>query len=357
MYFELKPDYDICKKRIEAFWNRELIDRPPMNIVLGAPNRRPVPKKTYDTYEEMWLDVDFRAERMAAETMNHIYYADAMPVIFPNMGPEIFSAWCGCGYEYGEETTWSTPCIFDWEKDYDKAVLNENHPLLKKQIQLTKNLLELGNGKFITGFTDFHAGGDHVAALRDPQVFAVDLLENPDWVKRKLVDSNKEFHKMYDYFYEMHKAAGIPMSAWISLVDDGKYYVVQNDFSYMISKDMFDEFFLEGIIDDCKFLDRSIYHLDGQGALRHLDSLLAIKELDAVQWVPGAGNEGYSKWVWVYQKIQKAGKGIELMCHIDDLDLIFETLRPEGVWFSVLDGIGGDREIADRVIKRITAWR
>ena len=124
----------------------------------------------------------------------------------------------------------------------------------------------------------------------------------------------------------------------------------------MISKAMFDEFFLPGIADECKFYERSIYHLDGPDALRHLDSLLQIKELDAVQWVFGAGNEGYHRWVEVYQRIQRAGKGIQMMCDVQELPLVFETLRPEGVWFSSISGVS-DRETAKRVVDRITAWK
>ena len=70
----------------------------------------------------------------------------------------------------------------------------------------------------------------------------------------------------------------------------------------MISTRMFEDVFLPGLVDECRFLDRSIYHLDGPGALRHLDSILAIPELDALQWVFGAGNEGFHRWVEVYRK-------------------------------------------------------
>lgn len=118
---------------------------------------------------------------------------------------------------------------------------------------------------------------------------------------------------------------------------------------------MFDEFFLPGIQQECEFMDRSLYHLDGPGALRHLDSLLEIPQPDAIQWVCGSGNEGYHRWVDVYRKIQNAGKGIELHCHVRELDQVFETLRPEGVWFA---GIGGitNREEAEYVVKRIERW-
>jgi len=99
------------------------------------------------------------------------------------------------------------------------------------------------------------------------------------------------------YLSEKLKAAGQPITSWTPLVSDGRYYIPSNDFSIMVSKAMYDDVFLPGIRRECQFLDHSIYHLDGPGALRHLDSLLAIPELDALQWVFGAGNEGFSRWV------------------------------------------------------------
>jgi hypothetical protein len=94
----------------------------------------------------------------------------------------------------------------------------------------------------------------------------------------------------------------------------------------MISEKMFEEFFLPGLIEECEKLDRCIYHLDGPDALKHLDVLLGIKKLSAVQWVCGAGNEGFTRWTDVYKKIQKAGKGLQLMYIGEkDLDDVFAT--------------------------------
>ncbi len=357
MTFSLKPDYEISKKRYDAFWHGEIIDRPPVNIVFPKENPKPVPTKSYASEEERWLDVDFRAEATAISLSNYEYYADSLPIAWPNLGPEIFSAWCGCGYKYGRDTTWSEPCIFDWEKDGDKAVFDPNHPLFKAMVQFTQKLLEYGKGNFIVGLTDFHPGGDHLAALRDPQVLALDMIENLDYVKEKLESSYKEYYHVYDIFYEMLRGAGMPITSWTPLIHDGRYYIPSNDFSCMISKKMFDEVFLPGLVEECRFYERSIYHLDGPNALRHLDSLLEIKELDAVQWVCGAGNEGYARWVKVYQKIQNAGKSLQL-CEIslEELPLVFETLRPEGVWFPYIRGIDS-KETADAVLKRISAWK
>lgn len=354
--FKLKPDYEQTKARYEAFWNREIIDRPPISIILPVENPKKIVAKKFKNLEEKWLDIDYRAEWCATNLANREYLADALPIAWPNMGPEIFSAWCGCGYRYGETTTWSEPVIFDWDKDAGSAVFNENHPLFIKTVEYTKRLLEYGKDNFIVGLTDFHPGGDHLAALRDPEQLAIDMIDHQEEVKAKLKSSQKEFFGVYNIFYNMLRKAGMPITSWTPLIHDGSFYIPSNDFSCMVSNEMFEEFFLPGIIEECRFYERSIYHLDGPGALRHLDSILGISQLDAVQWVPGAGREGYVRWIEVYQKIQKAKKAVQLSIKIEELPIVFETLRPEGVWFSGIKGIH-DRYTADEVIKRITAWK
>jgi hypothetical protein len=357
MSFSLKPDFETVQKRYDAFWEREIVDRAP--VCFSFRNKEPIeaPEKTYQSYRERWTDVDYRAEQMAASLQNRTYYADALPVAWPNMGPEIFSAWCGCGYEFGKSTTWSVPCIEDWERDYDKATLNMEHELFKLTDRFTDRLLELGKGNFIVGLTDFHPGGDHLAALRDPQNLAIDMIENVDWVKRKLADSTEEYMRAYNYFYEKLRAAGMPITSWTTFIHNGRYYIPSNDFSCMISAEMYRDVFLPRMIDECRFYDRSIYHLDGPGALRHLDTLLEIKELNAIQWVPGAGSEGFTRWLDVYKRIQAGGKGMQINgMTLSELPLMFEHLKPEGVFLSGVAGVE-DIETADAVIKRIAAWK
>jgi hypothetical protein len=352
--FSLKPDYEEVKKRYEAFWERQIIDRPLVSLTFPVEKRKPLPEKSYKNFKDQWLDIEFRSEAMAISLENTVFYADALPVAWPNLGPEIFSAWCGCDYEFGETTTWSKPCIFDWEKDTDRAVFSDRHPLFKVMTDFTNRLLDYAKGNFIVGLTDFHPGGDHLAALRDPQELAIDLIEHTDEVKAKLKSSQLEYFQVYDRFYNMLRQAGMPITSWTNLICDGRFYIPSNDFSIMISKAMFDDIFLPGIIDECSFYDRSIYHLDGPGALRHLDSLLGIKQLDAIQYVCGAGNYGYHKWADVFRKIQKAGKALQLPVQLHELPLVFETLKPEGVWLCI--GGVSDRYTAEEVMKRITKW-
>jgi hypothetical protein len=351
-----KPDYERSEERIDAFWERELIDRPVVQFGLLKPadERVPVPESGHQTPAERWLDAEYQAQLKLARLSNREFLGDSMPVAWPNLGPEVFSAFYGCPIHFGNYgTSWTEPILHTWD-EADGLELDWQNPYLHKLFEMTDALLKVGRGKFITGMTDWHPGGDAIAALREPQELAVDLVTHPDEVRALLSQIETDYYRVYDAFYEKLRQEGQPISTWTTLVCGGKYYVPSNDFSIMISQEMFREFFLPGIRRECQFLDRSIYHLDGPGALRHLDAILSIPELDALQWVPGAGNEGYARWIDVYQRVQAAGKGIQVVCTLDDIGLVKETLDPHGVFLSV----GGvpSREAAQHLLRELERW-
>ena len=353
--FEFKPDYEVCKRRHDAWWGRGVVERTlvTMSVARETPLVAP-PKAHHASLRERWMDAEYQADHALARCANTLWLGDAMPVAYPNLGPEAFTAWCGAALEFSEGTSWSVPCLASWD-EVERFRLDTENVYFRKMVELTEAFLDRGRGRFITGLTDFHPGGDHLAALRDPQNLALDVIEHPDAIKRALALSYPDYRRAYDTFYEMLRAEGLPISTWTPLVVDGRYYVTSNDFSCMISKAQFDDLFLPGIIEECRFLDRTIYHLDGPGALQHLDSLLAIEELGALQWVFGAGNEGFDRWAWVYRRAQQAGKAIQVVLHVDELDAAMAALKPEGAWLC-LGGVKTEAE-ADAVLKRVARWR
>ena len=45
---------------------------------------------------------------------------------------------------------------------------------MKKLVEMTDALLEVGRDKFLVGMTDWHPGGDALAAFRDPAQLAME---------------------------------------------------------------------------------------------------------------------------------------------------------------------------------------
>ncbi len=355
--FALKPDYEKTRARIDAFWERQIIDRPVVQFILSrtsAPGQQPLPPSRHASPAERWQDAGYQAELALATLSNSLYPGDTLPIAWPNLGPEVFAAFYGCPLEFGDYgTSWTAPVLMDWSQA-GSIHLDWENPYLKKLLEMTDALLEIGRDRFIVGMTDWHPGGDALAALRDPQNLALDLVEHPKEVKAALARLEQDYFAVYDLFYKKLRQAGQPITAWINLACDGKYYIPSNDFSAMVSTAMFEEFFLPGIRRECQFLDHSIYHLDGPGAIRHLDLLLEIPELDAVQFVPTVGDAAVAKWAPLYRRIQAAGKGVHFTCDISEIDDVIALLRPEGLYLLVTKATS--LEAAEAALKKLERW-
>ncbi|MHB1456099.1 MAG: trimethylamine corrinoid protein 2 [Armatimonadota bacterium] len=356
MYIDRIPDWEQRIARADAFWNREIIDRP--FVCLTTPNRDSgyaMPAaKSHATLRERWMDAEYNAECALAWTMNTAYYGDALPAAYPNLGPEVFSAFFGCELEFGNGTTWSIPNLEDWT-DVDKVRFSEDNVYWKKMNEMTDAFLEAGKGKFYTGLTDLHPGGDAITAFRDPYRLNIDMIEAVDEVKSLLRYVNDVYFYVFDHFCDKLITAGQPITTWMPIPSTRRWYVPSNDFSCMISKQTFDDIFLPGIVEECRHTEASIYHLDGPGALQHLDSLLSIDELNAIQWVYGSGNGRATDWLDIYQKCQSAGKGIQIGAEPDELDMIMEHLQPEGVMLTISADV--DKESAEAIIRKVSDWR
>ena len=349
-------DLDMRVKRQDAFWDCAIIDRPLVNMYIYEANSAyPMPQKEFASHRERWMDTEFVVNRTLHQVMSTRYLGDAIPMIMPNLGPEVFSAYFGTEMEYSESTSWSIANLKDWA-DVDKIKFSADNFYWKKTLELTDALLEAGKGKFYTGYTDLHPGGDALVAFRDPMNLNIDLIEHVDDIKSLLKYVDNVFIDVFDFWADKLQSSAQAIGTWTGVASSKRSHIPSNDFSCMISNEMFEDVFLPGIIRECDETETSLYHLDGPGALQHLDSLLAIDSLNAIQWIYGEGNGCTSDWFEVYQRCQKAGKGIQLTAaSSDELDAIIDNLRPEGVWLTVR-GVK-DQKDADQVMKKIENWK
>lgn len=349
------PDWEMRLARQDAFWDRAIIDRPMVSITVPRhENRLSAPEsRIYDSERERWFDAQYVAECALVAVENTIYLGDALPNAWPNLGPEIFSACLGCELEYTTDTAWAQPLDKDWA-DLEALRIDTDSIYWRKTWEMTQAYLDAGRGKFYTAMTDLHAGGDALASLREPQQLCMDLLESPDEVKRLLHSITDEYLKVFDLLHDQLTTAGQPSGCnAFGIISRRNWAMVCNDFSYMISKRLFDDIFLPEIVRECRHMEATCYHLDGIGALRHLDSLLDVPEITVIQWVPGRGS--LAEWLNVYQRCQAAGKGIQIWALPDEVDILTEHLHPEGVWLSI-PGVATIDE-ADTILHRLTTWR
>jgi hypothetical protein len=332
-----KGDWEQAKRRMVAWWEGEVIDRPCVQIT--AP-RDGCEQAWHDSHsrspdvslEQWWTDVDYVVQRTAKRMEATFFGGEAFPNFAANIGPDAFAAFLGAPLRLLETTTWVDHIIDDWS-EHPALCIDAGNRWWNVQVDLLRAAQEAGrDGLWLTGVPDIHAGGDALSALRGPSRLCLDLYDQPDAVKRasqQLIDAVRYVLQVYFGILEPEKYGST--CSWLPGWHPGRVSAVQCDFSAFVSPRMMEEFIMPSVVAEARCLDRAIYHLDGPDAVRHLDLLLATPELHAIQWVPGAGALPMTRWIPLLQRIQAGGKSLWVGCTADEVPTLLEALQPEGL--------------------------
>jgi len=340
-------NFDKIKKKYLEYWNKENHDRPLMDIRAARYDYRNVFNDDSKTLQERWLDIEYVVAKERAILEATYFAGEAYPLVNPNLGPDVFGAYFGCGLTFGEYTSWSTK-HFGSLDDIDCSQLDRQNDWFLKTIELTKTMVNDSRGDYLVGITDIHPGMDGLVSLRGPQELCFDIYENPGLVKKLSLEMYDRFTEVYAILNRIISKRQRGSSNWMGIWHPKGWYVTSCDFMGMISQEMYQQFVEPEIKRELSFLKNSIFHLDGPGALRHLDDLLKIEELNGIQWVYGAGQPTAAHWIPVLKKIQDAGKLVHIDIVAEDLPILLKELKPEGVLYKMNCGTAQE---ADEMMK------
>lgn len=308
-----EPQLERALRRNEAFWKSELEEGPLLWVT--APGAKPVPALPEPASEaELWTNVDYviaAAERALAGTH---YAGDALPVFCPWLGPDQFAAWLGADLELKprQNTSWSKPFVRDWAEHPQLQIDPENR-WWRLYLELLRESVRAGAGKWVTGYPDLHTGIDALSAIRGPENLAMDLVNQPCAIHRAMGQMTSLWKFVVDTVSGIILPSGQGTSNWTMGWSQDRFLCIgQNDFSCMISLEMFETFCARDNLECCAHVDHSLYHLDGPGAVRHVPLLLRWERLECIQWIQGAGNPPPSHWLDLLRRIQAAGKSVQL---------------------------------------------
>lgn len=329
-----KPDFKQVKKYWEAFWNKEIIDRPIIAITAPKNDKGKKEKLPYMAGSDGNYQ---KALEMFEEWTNSTYFgAEAIPFIDISFGPDQFSAFLGAELIMADDnsTSWVKPFVTDWKTT--KIELNENNISWSRMLEFIRCAAKYSEGKFLIGVLDFHSNMDCMSAMRGPENLCIDIIDCADEVERILKEVRSLYAPIYNALYEAGDMKERGTIGWMPYYCEGKFATIQCDFICMISPEHARRFVIPALFEEASFLDHSVFHLDGVNALIHLDDILSIPKIDAIQWVPGEGKPRLIKWIDLFKKIQKAKKGLYIWdCSIEEIKILHKELRPEGVLYSV----------------------
>ena len=325
-----KPNLEETKKRYIDWWNHKgIILNMWEHFQEGVKPHADIPApKPYQDLNQRWFDPEWRAEYLDWYVAHSCLMADMLPVANTQLGPGSLAAILGGVFEGGEDTIWIHP-----DPHYtDDIVFEPNHPNYQLHKQLLQACKRKAQGHYYVGMPDLMEGLDVLAAIKGTDKVLLDTVMQPEVLEYQMQQINDiyfhVFNELYDIIREGDEMAFCYFSSWAP----SKMSKLQSDISTMISVDDYRRFVQPFIREQCQKIDYTLYHLDGVGAMHHLDALLEIKELNAVQWTPGVGEPqgGSSKWYDLYRKILAGGKSV-MACWVT-----LDELRP------LLDSIGGD---------------
>lgn len=317
---------DKIKQRYGQFWKME--NDTPIMLLYGWKGGTSYPDAPNNLIDR-WCDIEYVIKNERAGLANFFFLGDAFPHINPNLGPDIFGATLGAELTFEETTSYSIPFIKDWTETFS---FRENNKWWQHIKSMTKALVEDSKGDYLVGITDIHAGADGLVSIRGPQNLCLDIFDQPEVFKYSSSVLLPTFKKQFEELFDITQKYQHGTTNWMGLYNEKPWYVTSSDFICMISNNNFNELILPELLEEFEYLDgNTIFHLDGPGALKHLDTLLEIPKLAGIQWVYGAGQPSARHWIDVLKRIQKAGKCINISLAKEDIPFIFDELSPYGL--------------------------
>jgi hypothetical protein len=348
-----KNNWEESKKNYIDWWNGK-------GIVLsmwehlqkeGAPHQLIMPPAPARDLNQYWFDPKWRAENLDYQLSRSSFMADILPVANTHLGPGSLAAMMGAELEGGEDTIW----IRHREGVEMKLELDENNPGWKLHLDLLKACKAKSTNKYYVGCPDLIEGLDVLASIRGTQDVMMDMILQPEELGMQLQKVNDVYFKVFDRIYDIIREGDEMAFCYFSLWAPGKVSKLQSDISIMISEEDFRRFVLPYTREQCQKIEYTLYHLDGVGAQRHLDAILEIEELNAIQWTPGIGEPqgGDPCWYDLYKRILSAGKSI-MPCwvNVNELQPLLDNVGANGLNILMDFKTENDIEAALKIVEK-----
>jgi hypothetical protein len=347
-----EEDWARVERDTMAWWAGEL-ERPLVWLVGRDPTAE-VPGRQRPRYRYLSnYPLDMPAEAIVDEYEPAYaaarFYGDAFPAWWTNFGPGIMAGFLGAqvhSVHEPQETVWFTPP--DGRPGWSPAVpgrgipidqlvpaYQADNPWWRRVQDVTRAMVERWDGRLAVGMTDLGGNLDILASFRGTEGLLYDVMDAPEEVERRAGEVTALWLRYYDELDAIIRAPCRGTTCWSPIWSTGKTYMLQCDFSYMISPAMFERFVLPDLTACCAHLDHGFYHLDGKGEIPHLDMLLSIERLRGIQWIPGDGQPPPEAWLPLLKRIRDGNKLCQVFVSAEGARTIVRNLGGKGFLLAI----------------------
>ena len=329
LYFT-DEDWARIERDTMAWWDGTL-ERPLVNLAVTDPATKP---GTYEflTNFPLSMPVEDVLDRYEPAFASTRYYGDAFPWWWLNFGAGMVAGFLGAKVNSvtdPSETVWFSPPRKSELKDVHLTYDPEN-AWWKRVKEMTAASVQRWGGKLAISHADLGGNLDILASFRTTEGLLFDLVEHPDEVRQQVAEATRLWLRYYDELDAIIRPNCRGTSCWTPIWSTGTTYMLQCDFSYMISPLMFERFVMPDLVACCDHLSHGFYHLDGRGEIPHLDLLLSIQRLRGIQWIPGDGSRPPEEWLPLLKRIRDGGKRCQVFVTPAGARTIVKNLGGQG---------------------------
>lgn len=304
--------YEQLRQTYRKWWAGEL-GRPIVPIITtGNPSaRKPSPYQTL-RFSNAW-DFSVTPQQLidAQDWQLSIqrWYGDAYPFcpVTP-FGAGTMAAFLGCHPVGKEDTVWFFPPKADIPIEELHFEMDEQNPYLRRVLNVYEEGMEKWRGQVVMGMIDIGGVMDVLASFRGTENLLMDLYDDPEEVLRCVKELQELWFRYFDKINDILAPEARGYSMWFNLYCEEPGYIIQSDFSYMISPEMFRTFVGPELDSSSSRIYQCLYHMDGVGQIPHLEQLLAMDGIKGIQWVPGDGMALTQNWDELKSRILASGK-------------------------------------------------
>lgn len=350
---DYRENWDKSKERLKAFWNREIIDRCCVSVFSRRNGSSYIPERLPENISDkvkFWTDGEWILRRNKAAFENTYFAGEATPQIFLNLGAAGHAGYFKNARYQFEDTVWFFPFLQNWE--HDQLLFDPESLLYKKTVELAQYLVNESKGSYFVSMPDTSGNADALAHLRGSENLLMDFCDEEDHVRNALRQIQRVWLKVNREVYDITESnnEGGSCITWLGTWAPGKHAQMQCDLSVMISPDTFNSFIMPELKAQCEWMDFPLYHFDGIEQIRHLDALLSLDRLSAIQWTCVAGQPSPLEYIPVLKKIQEAGKGLLLWIKPEELEPMMEQLSSKGLYLLLY---ANSEEEADDIVRKV----
>lgn len=326
-----KPDAKEAMRRMAAFWEGELIDRPPIKAVLRKEGS--APPRGSDYRRRVEGDMDEIIEDVYQSAGSYDYLGESFPAFWHSQSSHEVALYLGAKLIWqdgGGDTNWCEPCVEDWSQVSGLSI-DENNAYYRRMLDFLSRGSSRFNGRILCYMPDLHTNMDMLMSLRGDEGLCLDAVDCPEQVDRVLNEALRIYEQI---LLQSAQAGNMDRDGyWANIFCERPMAILSCDFSALIGSEMFKRWVLPALEYEASLLYKALYHWDGPMALRHFDDLMSIDKIRIFSYVPNP-HETHTQYLSLYQRVQQRGKAIEFTGTPDEIRAAHRELDPAHVVYT-----------------------